>query len=299
VPSRRLGRSLGLDLVPYKTCTYDCLYCQLGRTTVKTLNRAAYVSVEAVIRELRCKLSEGREIDYITLSGSGEPTLYSELSPLVAGIKNITSIPVAVLTNGSLLWNEDVRKGIDRADLVIPSLDAGDGACFKRVNRPVDGIDFDAMIDGLHRFRQSCRSAFWLEVFLLDGITATEEHVMKMAAHVRSIAPDKVQLNTVVRPPGYRSALPVQHDRMLDFAEFFGGNAEVIADYPDASGAESYGTSRQDIVRLLERRPCTVEDIAAGLSIHRNEAVKCLEHLLADNAVSIVENERGVFYAVK
>jgi wyosine [tRNA(Phe)-imidazoG37] synthetase (radical SAM superfamily) len=299
VPSRRLGRSLGVDLVPFKTCTYDCIYCQLGRTTVKTRKRISYVPDAVLIEEVRRKLSEKQKIDYITLSGSGEPTLHSHLSPLIRGIKDITDIPVAVLTNGSLLWDEDVRAGIHKADLVIPSLDAGDSACFMRVNRPVTDIDFETMIDGLRRFRRTFRGAFWLEVFLLNRITATEEHVRKMAEHVRSIGPDKVQLNTVVRPPAEKDALSVPQRRMSQFAKLFEPEAEVIADYPDAPVTDGFTGSREDIVRLLKRRPCTVEDIAAGLSIHRNEAIKQLEHLSADNILSIMENEKGVFYFVK
>lgn len=299
VPSRRLGRSLGIDLVPFKICTYDCIYCQLGRTTVKTMKRETFIPIKVLIREIRRKLNEKRKVDYITLSGSGEPTLYSDLAPLIEGIKDITDIPVAVLTNGSLLWNEDVRTGIDKADLVVPSLDAGDDARFTRVNRPVEGIDFDTMMEGLRQFRHSYRGAFWLEVFLLDRITAAEEHIRRIAALVRSIRPDKVQLNTVVRPPAEKSALSVPEDRMRAFAKLFDPEAEVIADYPHAADMESMAASREDIVRLLKRRPCTLEDVAAGLAIHRNEAVKHLEHLSAENLVSVIENEKGVFYVIK
>ncbi len=299
VPSRRLGRSLGVDLVPFKTCTYDCIYCQLGKTTVKTRKRIPYVPDTVLIEEIRRKLGEKQKIDYITLSGSGEPTLYSGLSPLIRGIKSITDIPVAVLTNGSLLWDEDVRTGIHKADLVVPSLDAGDSDCYTRVNRPVVGIDFKTMIDGLRRFRRTFRGAYWLEVFLLNRITATEEHVRKMAELVRLIGPDKVQLNTVVRPPAEKYALSVPQSRMSQFAELFEPEAEVIADYSSAPDAAGFDGSREDIVRLLKRRPCTVEDIAAGLSIHRNEAIKQLEHLSADGVLSIMENEKGVFYFVK
>lgn len=255
--------------------------------------------LKVLVREVRRKLEEEKKIDYITLSGSGEPTLYSDLALLIEGIKEITDIPVAVLTNGSLLWDREVRQGIDKADLVIPSLDAGDGPSFTRVNRPVESIGFDRMIYGLHQFRESYPGLMWLEVFLLDQITATEEKVRQMAAHVRSIHPDRVQLNTVIRPPAEKYALSVPKHRMLQFAKMFECKTEVIADYPSAYDTDRSAISREDIVHLLKRRPCRLEDVAAGLSIHRNEAVKHLEHLMVDGVISTMENEKGVFYVLK
>jgi wyosine [tRNA(Phe)-imidazoG37] synthetase (radical SAM superfamily) len=150
VPSRRLGRSLGVDLVPLKTCTYDCIYCQLGRTTCKTMERKEWVPLDGVLESLKEKLSS--KPDYITLSGSGEPTLYSRIDKLIDQIKAMTDVPVAVLTNGSLLSHEDVRKQLMAADLVIPSLDAGDEAMFRLINRPHEEISFPQMLDGLIDF---------------------------------------------------------------------------------------------------------------------------------------------------
>lgn len=299
VPSRRLGRSLGVDTVPYKTCTYDCVYCQLGPTTAKTMRREAFVPVETLLGEVRRRLKQRPGVDCITLSGSGEPTLYSELEPLIRGIRKQTNIPVAVLTNGSLLWDGQVRRAIGRADLVIPSLDAGNSRDFLRVNRPVEGIGFDAMVDGLRRFREFYRGRLWLEVFLLEGLTANQESVRAMAALARAIGPDKVQLNTVARPPVEACALAVPRARMLELAGLFAGGAEVIAEYaPPACGADSAG-SQGDVLGLLRRRPCTLEGVAAGLAMHRNEAVKHLEHLAADGLVTIQENEGGIFYVAK
>jgi len=156
VPSRRLGRSLGVDVVPLKTCTYDCIYCQLGRTTRKTTERREWVPLEDVISELAEKLSA--EPDYVTLSGSGEPTLYSRIGELIQRIKRLTDIPVAVLTNGSLLWDPGVRKDLLRADLVVPSLDAADAGMFRVVNRPHEDISFDQMLRGLKESRSSLQN---------------------------------------------------------------------------------------------------------------------------------------------
>ena len=165
VPSRRLGLSLGVDIVPFKVCTLDCIYCQLGRTSEKTMERKDYVDVEAVLAELRAKLVEGLEADFITISGSGEPTLNAGLGQLIEGIKKITNIPVAVLTNGTLLTNQSVRADCARADVVMPSLDAGDDQTFRKVNRPHKDISIENLIAGLCAFRNEFAGQMWLEVF--------------------------------------------------------------------------------------------------------------------------------------
>jgi wyosine [tRNA(Phe)-imidazoG37] synthetase (radical SAM superfamily) len=175
VPSRRLGRSLGVDLVPFKTCSYDCIYCQLGHTTNKITQRARWVNWDTVLEELRKKLSS--QPDYITLSGSGEPTLHAGLDELIEAIKAITRVPVAVLTNGSLLWQTDLRRELQGADLVIPSLDAGDDMRFRYINRPHESIIFQRMIDGLVAFGEEFRGQYWMEVFLLAGYTGIDAEV--------------------------------------------------------------------------------------------------------------------------
>ena len=151
VPSRRLGRSLGVDLVPLKTCTYDCVYCQLGRTTSKTVRRGRWVDPEAVGAQVRDKLSS--KPDVIALAGSGEPTLHAGIGAVIDGIKAITDVPVAVITNGSLLGRPAVRRELAAADIVLPSLDAPSEELFRRVNRPHESLHLADLIDGLVSFR--------------------------------------------------------------------------------------------------------------------------------------------------
>ncbi|MBN1306788.1 MAG: radical SAM protein [Chitinispirillaceae bacterium] len=296
VPSRRLGHSLGIDLVPFKTCTYDCLYCQLGRTTVKTLERKVYVPPEEIVQQLAEKLKQPQPVDYITLSGSGEPTLYLKTAELIGRIKVMTDIPVAVLTNGSLLWDKTVREGLMEADLVIPSLDAGNDPLFQLVNRPCPGIIFDKMVAGIQQFKQEFKGALWLEIFLLDGITATQAAVEEIAFHALHISPDKVQLNTVSRPPCEKNARAVPRARMLRLAEMFDAPAEVIADYENIHGESGFAASREEVFDLISRRPCTLEDVAGGLSIHRNEAIKHLEQLVhEERIVAVAQGERNYY----
>ncbi|MBN2106782.1 MAG: radical SAM protein [Deltaproteobacteria bacterium] len=295
VPSRRLGRSLGVDLVPLKTCTYDCLYCQLGRTTNKTVERKEWAGpLEAIVAEVKEKLTT--RPDYITLSGSGEPTLYSRIAELIDRIHGITDIPVAVLTNGSLLWDKTVRQEIASADLVIPSLDAGDAAMFAAVNRPCGGILFEQMLEGLITFRQEYRGACWLEILLLGGYTAIAAEVHKLEACVRKIKPDRVQLNTVTRPPAEEYAAFVNKTRLHELARLFHPAAEVIADFEDARHSAEATAGHQDIISLLQRRPCTAGDIASGLGLHRNEVAKYLEHDLAQGKLEKCRIGGEVYY---
>jgi wyosine [tRNA(Phe)-imidazoG37] synthetase (radical SAM superfamily) len=298
VPSRRLGRSLGIDLVPFKTCTYDCIYCQLGRTTDRTLERKEYVPVDAVLDELGRKLADGDAPDYISLAGSGEPTLHDGLGRLVSGIKSMTKIPVAAITNGSLLWDREVAEPLMSADLVVPSLDAGDAAMFERINRPHPGIDFDRMVRGLVGFRQKYRGRIWLEVMLLDGLNDSEPAVRKIAELAGRIRPDRVQLNTAVRPPAEGEVRPVPFCRVQELTNLFSGPAEIIAYEPgkSAKGGSENGNQGEKILAMLKRRPCTAEDVAKGLGIHRLAALKELEALAKKGEARKVETGGRWFY---
>jgi wyosine [tRNA(Phe)-imidazoG37] synthetase (radical SAM superfamily) len=296
VPSRRLGRSLGVDLVPLKTCTYDCIYCQLGRTTCKTMERKEWVPLDGVLESLKEKLSS--KPDYITLSGSGEPTLYSRIDELIDRIKAMTDVPVAVLTNGSLLWHEDVRKQLMAADLVIPSLDAGDEAMFRLINRPHEEISFPQMLDGLIDFRRDFRGEFWLEVFVVDAYTAIPAELAQVAKCVKRITPDRLQLNTATRPPVEKYVAAVSPQRLAELASLFHLPAEVIADFRGVHRQAEFIAGREEVLELLQRRPCSIDDVAAGLGMHRNEAIKYIAELNAENLLEESLTAEKLFYKV-
>ncbi|KPK48119.1 MAG: hypothetical protein AMK72_07470 [Planctomycetes bacterium SM23_25] len=283
VPSRRLGRSLGVDLVPFKTCTYDCIYCQLGRTTNKTLQRRQWVPLEDVVVELKEKLSS--RPDYVTLSGSGEPTLYSRIDELIDRVRSMTDIPIAVVTNGSLLWQEEVRRQLMDAHLVIPSLDAGDRLIFSIINRPHPGVTFERMLDGLIAFRNEYHGEYWLEVFLLAGYTAIPAEAHKLAECVRKIKPDRLQLNTVTRPPAEDYAMAVDKQRLGELAALFEPPGEVIAAFHGVDARSDFAATRMIVFEMLQRRPCSIDDIAGGLGMHPNEVVKYVEQLRAARRV--------------
>ena len=293
VPSRRLGRSLGVDLVPFKTCTYDCIYCQLGRTTRKTVERREWAPLDDVVAELQERLAS--RPDYVTLSGSGEPTLYSRVGDLIDRIRSLTDIPVAVLTNGSLLWQAEVRRQLLGAHVVMPSLDAGDGSVFNAVNRPHADIAFEQVLEGLIAFRDAYRGQYWLEVLLLGGYTALPVDARKIAEHVGRIRPDRVQLNTVTRPPAEDYAVAVPRRCLCELAALFDPAAEVEADARGVCLDAGFAATRQAVLELLERRPCSVSDIARGLGIHRNEAAKHVDELLARRRVERVASAQGTY----
>ncbi len=294
VPSRRLGRSLGVDLVPFKTCSYDCIYCQLGRTTCKTTERREWVPLDDVVDEVRSRLSS--QPDHITLSGSGEPTLYSRLGDLIDRIKGMTDIPVAVLTNGSLLWRPDVLGEIENVDLLIPSLDAGDERSFGQVNRPHDAVSFERLVDGLVSARKTCRGEYWLEMLVMLGFTASEADIGKLAQWVQRIKPHRLQLNTVTRPPAERYAEAVPREQLLDLAHQFVPTAEIIADRRDVRNEPHDFAGLMEVLNLLRRRPCSVEDIAIGLGMNQNEVVKCVEALQREELLETAHTFGRCYY---
>ena len=300
VPSRRLGRSLGIDLVPFKTCTYDCIYCQLGRTTNKTIERREYTPVKEILNELKIKLSTGDSPDYISIAGSGEPTLHSYIGELIGMIKNMTTIPVAVLTNGSLLYQPEVRAALMRADLVIPSLDAGDETMFRYVNRPHDGVSFGNMVNGLIGFTDDFPGQVWLEVLLVSGVTGMAADVKKIAVLAKLIGANRVQLNTVCRPAAEEYACAVEKNQMKNLASLFTGEVDIINDDEsvDLSVTAAKDTANEEIVSLLARRPCTLTGICSGLGLHPHNATKKLQKLADEKRITTLRTEHDVFYII-
>jgi wyosine [tRNA(Phe)-imidazoG37] synthetase (radical SAM superfamily) len=296
VPSRRLGQSYGVDIVPFKVCTLDCIYCQLGKTTEKTIERKDYVDIGAVLAELREGLARGLQADFITISGSGEPTLNSRLGELIDGIRNITDIPVAILTNGTLLYREDVRADCAKADVVLPSLDAGDEQSFQKVNRPHKDISIEKLIDGLCAFRNEFSGQIWLEVFIVEGLNTDSEQISKIKDAVERIHPDKVQLNTAVRPTAEMGVERVDAEKLQVIASRLGEKCEVVADFSPGRHGKLTESKAEDVLSMLKRRPCSLNDICSGLGIHRNEALKYITHFQQQGFVDSEQKGGTVFF---
>lgn len=295
MPSRRLGISLGVDIVPHKVCTLDCVYCQLGRTTEKAIERKDYVPIEAVLAELQDRLKEGLKADFITISGSGEPTLHRRLGELIDGIKKLTRIPVAVITNGTLFYRRDVRADCARADVVVPSLDAGNEATFGKINRPHRDISIEKLVAGLCAFRKEFAGRIWLEVFLVEGLNTDIAEINKIKGLIERIGPDKVHLNTAVRPTAEPGIRRVDPKKLEAIASQMGPNCEVAADFPPRHTAGVIDSRAADILSMLKRRPCSLDDICSGLGIRREEVLKHISELRSQGAVRSEEKD-GITY---
>jgi len=284
-----------VDLVPAKTCDFDCVYCQLGRTSRWSADIEPYVRAGDILAELRTRLESGPRPDYITMAGSGEPTLNSELEAVICGVKEISDIPVAVLTNGSLLGVPEVLDACLLADLVLPSLDAGDEATFRKVNRPCPEISFSEVTEGLVSFRESYEGPVFLEVMLVKDMNSGDEEIERIRECVERIAPEEVHLNTVRRPPAESSARPVSMRRMEEIKRMLGPEALIIRESASSTVA-TISVDEDKLLALITRRPCTRRDVAEAFHINEIDALKFLSRLVEEHRV-VSEHVGGeVFY---
>lgn len=296
VPSRRLGFSLGVDIVPFKTCTLDCVYCQLGRTTIKTVKREGFVTPKDILYELIYVLDQGQSLDYITFSGSGEPTLNSNIGEIIKSIKGITDTPVAVITNGTLLYQKGVREALCNADLVIPSLDAVTKEVFDRINRPHSSLRIDQIIEGLKSFGREYSGEIWLEIMFVKGQNDHVDELEKIKAIVSEIAPKKIQLNTVIRPPAESSAEGLSMEELQAIKTILGENYSVIGEFQKKEQEANEIDIKSAIVNLIKRRSITLSDISSSLGIHMNEATKYLKDLQEQKVIRTVVHDGQDYY---
>ncbi|PIV20579.1 MAG: radical SAM protein [Deltaproteobacteria bacterium CG03_land_8_20_14_0_80_45_14] len=299
VPSRRLGRSLGIDLVLHKICTYDCIYCQIGKTTDKTLVRKEYVPVKEILKEVRRFLKEETSsIDHLSLSGSGEPTLHSQIRSVIEGIKTITSIPVAVITNGSLLYEEKVRQDLLHADIVLPSLDAISSEVFMRINRPRPGFSVEKVIEGVVEFRKVYKGQIWLEILFCKGVNDSQEELMRMKKAVDRIQPDRIHLNTVVRPPSERWAAPLNPKEIEKIRDFFGEKAEIISEFDRHPPSMLERDIKEEIFKILRRRPLSLSDLSKGMGISQNELDQYIKPLAQEGKIQTRIYGGSIYYEI-
>ena len=302
VPSRRLGMSLGVDLVPHKVCSLNCIYCECGRTTNLTIQRKEYIPYDDVVEELKNYMKNNPAPDYITFSGAGEPTLNSRIGDVLDFIKtNWPDIPVALLTNGSLFNHEQVRTQILKANLVLPSLDAASNSVFHKIDRPFHEISIEDYIQGLIDFRKEYKGKIWLEILILPDINDSIEELQLLKNAIIKINPDKVQLNTLDRPGtvnNLRPANKAELQQIINFWDF--NNTEIIASVPERKDMKSYREDTENaILETISRRPCTLNDLGKILGIHINEINKYLGVLDDDGKIETNRQERGVFYQTR
>ena len=299
VPSRRLGISLGVDLIPPKTCSYNCIYCESGKTTNLTVERREYVPLNDVLKELDSVLKTHPRLDFVTYSGSGEPTLHSRISEVTRFVKEkYPEYKTALLTNGSLFYDEKVRRDCLDIDVVIPSLDCAGETEFKKVDRPHHSLSAAVVNEGIARFRTEYSGQIWLEIFIVPGINDTDEEIGRINAEIAKIRPDKIQLNTLDRPGVVDWIRPADDMRMQEIAgKLRHDNIEIAGKPATRSSNKAYSGDISDVIlRTVRRRPCTLDDIVNITGLHSNEVNKYLGVLVAEGKITEARGERGVFY---
>jgi len=281
VPSRRLGRSLGVDLIPFKTCTMDCIYCQLGETTCEVSERGDYVPMQDVLAELeRWKESDGKA-DHITLAGSGEPTLHSHFGDVFRWVKDNTAIKSVLLTNGTLLHYPEVREEAALADKVKVTLSAWDEASFQQIHRPAQGVTFDLLVKGERAFRKVYSGELSVEVFIVEGVNSHVSQVQQIAEAVRSISPDRIDINTAVRPPAVEGVSPSSEEHLKALAGLFGEKASVTATFKK-QGFAAMEINESALLGLIKRHPATCEQLAGEFNLPEEQVYKVLKQLEID-----------------
>jgi len=285
-----------------KTCTLNCIYCECGNTSLLTLERKEYVSFESVKRELTHYFANHILPDYITFSGSGEPTLNSILGDVIHFSRDLApDIPLAVLTNGTLFSQKQVRTDVKDASVVIPSLDAATETIFRKINRPPLHLRLDTTIDGLIRFREEYTGKIWLEIFIVPGMNDTDQELTALKNAIEKIKPDQVQLNTLDRPGTVSTLRPATREELERVLGFFQmENAAIIADPPDHKGLFAYRKDTESaILGTIARRPCTSRDLSEILGLKIHDVDKYLASLVADKKIQAVKQKRGFFYQLK
>lgn len=305
VRSRRLGLSLGINIIPTKTCTLDCIYCQCGLTTRKTVTRESFFPVADILAAVRSAVRNSQpatrnsQLSFLTFSGEGEPTLNKDIGRIIRRLKKEFRIPVAVITNSTLLTDPQVRRDLYAADLVVPSLDAAEQRNFARIDRCHSSIKVKDIIEGLKLFRRYYRGKMWLEIMLVKGINDSVEHVIALRKAAHEIQPDRVQLNTVVRPPAEKFAKPMSHDDLVQIQYLFGPNTDIVAETKDKGPRtrdKVGGPPDEAILATVHGRPVTRKDLADSLGIAPRALTAALRRLVRSKRIKPVDYSGKTFY---
>jgi len=300
VPSRRYGRSLGVDLAVPKTCTLDCRFCQLGATPHATLTRVDTPPMDVILAELRRWLAqagrreEGEELDFITASGSGEPTLHLRFGDLFRFVRAETPCRSLLLSNGSLFYLPEVRRDAALADVVKLSLHAWDQASFERVSRPHPSLRFDAILDGYRDFRQSFTGRLDLEVFIIPGLNDRDDQVRRIAELARGFAPDAITLNTAVRPPADSEVTTCPPERLHALNALFGTAARESGAEPSRASGDLNGDA---LIALVERHPMALGVLATSFGRGEDDLRAFIEPLARQGRLRLFESQGTLFVA--
>ena len=299
VPSRRLGQSLGVDTIPLKTCNWNCVYCQLGRTRPVVNQRKEYFPRREIFLEIKKALSSHKpgDIDWITFVGSGEPTLHQSIGWLIRKVKNVSSLPVAVITNGALLYKPEVRAELSAADAVLPSLDAGSAYLYRKINRPHPEVTFERLVEGLNRFRQEFTGHLWVEVMLVSGLNDNENALSDIAAGLALIQPDEVHINLPDRPPVEAWVRPPDKEGLVRAQAVLGSAARVVHPAQGGFNLGDYQDLLEGVIAIINRHPISQGDLQRILKDHApDRAAAILNKLKSDPRARTVERHGVKFW---
>lgn len=294
VPSRRFGLSLGVDLVPPKTCTLDCVFCEVGLTSCLAIERKEYVPVSEVKRELTEWRAGGGIADVVSVTGSGEPTLHGGFGDVLTFIKNELKIKSVLLTNSTLMYLPEVRRAASCADIVKATFSAWDEDSFRKIARPHPGLRFGSLLEGLQIFRREYSGVLWLEVFIVPGVNSGLEQVGAIARLAQTIRPDKIQLNTAVRPTAQSGVGTASEESLNEIKIMFEPEAEVIAKYSRNILAQK--ADQNAVLAMLKRRPCTAEDVSSAFSLDITEAKEMLRRMVAEKLVRMEKRQNNEYF---
>lgn len=260
VPSRRYGKSLGIDLVPMKTCCYDCLFCQLGPTRCTTLDRRDYIPLSEVFSALKQWLAKGHAVDILTLCGSGEPTLHAHFGEVLKWIANETDKPSLLMSNGALFADPNVRRDAALATRTKISLHFWDEASFQQTVRPHPGLHFQSIYEGWLAFRDTYEGMLDVEFFAMPGINTNPEQLEKIQSLLATLHPDSITVNSAERPPAETcvKSLPIEEKELLR-ARF----ATLASERSTTHPLSSIPYSEEALLALARRHPLTPEQFAA------------------------------------
>jgi wyosine [tRNA(Phe)-imidazoG37] synthetase (radical SAM superfamily) len=301
VPSRRLGQSLGIDPIPFKTCNWNCVYCQLGRTSPFTIEPRDFYPPDEIVAAVKAAIDihGARDIDWITFVGSGEPTLHASLGRMIRDVKALTKIPVAVLTNGSLLYEEEVRQELAAADAVLPSLDAGSAGLFRKINRPARQFTFELQVDGLRAFRRAYGGKLWVETMLVKGLNDTPEALTDLASVLSHVAPDEIHVTLPTRPPAETWVKPADQEGLMRASEVLGQIARVLP--PTEEGTfdlSGYDNVVDAVIGVITRHPMREAQLVQTLDHWTpGQVTQALQELAASNRARVVTRHGQRFWA--
>jgi wyosine [tRNA(Phe)-imidazoG37] synthetase (radical SAM superfamily) len=292
VPSRRLGQSLGIDTIPLKTCNWNCVYCQLGRTQPLVNERKEYHPSKVILAEVKEALEAHQpgEIDWVTFVGSGEPLLHSHMGYLIRRVKGFTNLPIAVITNGSLFYLPEVRDELSAADAVLPTLDAGTERLYRKINRPHPDITFDRLTQGLIAFRQEYSGKLWVEVMLVKGLNDSEEALRNTASILEDVQPDEVHINLPARPPAETWVEPPSEESLMQVMAILGNVANVVHPAEGSFDLSGYDNLLDAVLGIITRHPMRQEELERTLDRWSpGHVAQTLADLEASGRVQVVE----------